>query len=441
MTKIFFLKMVMFGLILGHFLCAELFAQNLSLQQCLQLGLSQNPEIRSYMLSHEEADVAIKEAWGEFLPTLSFEYRYNQLSNDSSKETDNDYLDQDSDSFSCRLTQPLFSGLSGVAGVKHARTFRDYRQQELNAILLQRTREIRTSFYEYLQASQRSEQWRASVGRLESQKEIATAWVEQELAPRLRLLETEVELSNARHELIRSEAEKAVAKARMRQWLALSPQEDFDLIGNFDRPETFCGASLESCIEQALQRRPELAAAQLDVELARLDKNKIMARNMPQAQLEASWTDYQRDYDTDQYNDDDRDYYSVSLNVTMRPFQGGKNYYAWRKQNVTIDRLTQRLAYQRHAIVNEVETRYQQLHEARARINNGQDALSAARAAYEVASRSAELGVVSLNDLLDSELRLTRAEISLIDSQAAWQLARVQLDYAVAGEVRQDAPF
>ena len=439
MTKMFFLKMVVFGLILGHFMCGELFAQNLSLEQCLQLGLSQNPEIRSYMLSHEEADIAIKEAWGEFLPTLSLEYRYNQLNNDSSNETDNDYLDQDSDSFSCRLTQPLFSGLSGVAGVKHARTFRDYRQQELNAILLQRTREIRTSFYEYLQASQRSEQWRASVNRLESQKEIATAWVEQELAPRLHLLETEVELSNARHELIRSEAEKAVAKARMRQWLAFSPKEDFELIGSFDRPDTFTCAPLAVCIEQALQKRPELAAAQLDVELSRLDRNRIMARNLPQAQLEASWTDYQRDYDTEQYNDDERDYYSISLNVTMRPFQGGKNYYAWRKQKVTIDRLTQRLAYQRHAIVNEVETRYQQLHEARARIDNGQDALSAARAAYEVASRSAELGVISLDDLLDSELRLTRAEISLIDSKAAWQLARVQLDYAVAGGNGLDA--
>ncbi|MDD3802076.1 MAG: TolC family protein, partial [Desulfuromonas thiophila] len=85
---------------------------------------------------------------------------------------------------------------------------------------------------------------------------------------------------------------------------------------------------------------------------------------------------------------------------------------------------------------SDVETRYQQLQEAGARIHTAQTALNEARAAYQVAERSAELGIVSLDDLLNAELRLTRAEINLIDSRAEAALARVQLDYAIGTPVR-----
>ncbi|MDD3082073.1 MAG: TolC family protein [Desulfobacterales bacterium] len=406
-------------------------ADPLTLEQCIERGLSQNPEVKAYTLAIDEADQEINEAKGAFLPTLGFNYNLSQLSNGNSNEIDSDYLDQDSDSFSVRLTQPLFTGLGGVAGLKKARQSKRFRQYELQYVQLKLVHEIRTSFYDWIHARQRAEQWRESVRRLEQQSAIAAAWVEQRLAPRLRLLEIGVELSNARHELIRTCSEEAIAEARLREWLAAAPDEPLEISGSLDCPMTDLCVNLEDCQAQAMEKRPEIVLAQLNIDMARQEAKSILARNLPHAQIDASWVDFNRDYNELEYSDLDRDYYSVGLSLSFSPFQGGRNLSAWRRTRIAVDRLEQRLVHQRNSILTEVETGFQQLAESRARILNSEDTLNEARAAYQMASRSAELGVVSLNELLDAELRLTRAGITLINSHYALCQAQVQMDFAL----------
>lgn len=405
--------------------------ETMTLEDCIRYGLAHNPDVKAYSLAVDEAQLGISEAKGAFLPTLTLGYNYNQLSNGNSTDRDTDYLDQNSDSYSVRLSQPLFAGFSSVAGLKRARQSRAYREAELTYMRQQLVREVRTSFYNYLLSNQRAHEWQASVERLERQKDIAAAWVKQQLAPRLRLLETEVELSNARHQLIRAQSEERIAAAQLRQWLALEADAPLKLSGNFDENLTLPCVDLSQCLSLGLERRPDLQLAKLNIDMAREDARVILARNLPQVQLEGGYTDYQRDYDDSRYGEDSRDYFSVTLNLSMKPFQGGRNIAAWRKQRIAVNRYEQQLNAARLQVTSDVETRFQQLDEARARIANAHDTLKEARAAYEVASRSAELGVVSLDDLLYAELRLTRAEINLIDSRAAEALARVALDYAI----------
>ena len=409
------------------FVCAS----PLTLAQCLQRGLTHNPDVRDYELAVDEAGQGINEAWGAFLPTFSLSYTYSQLNSGRSSELDTDFIDQTSDNFSCRLTQPLFAGLAGVAGLKRARQSKIYRQVELIFMKNQLVREISTSFYSFLHAHQRAEQWGKSVHRLEQQKNIAAAWVEQRLTPRLRLYEIEVELSNASHELIRARADKAVATAQLRQWLAYDLNDKVQISGNLQQDTALPCFDLESCYQQALNHRPEIELTKLNLKMAQQDTKIIMARNLPQVNLDASWTDYQRDFEASRYPDDDRDYYSVSLNMSMKLFQGGKNISAWRRQNIKVDRIRQQQISQRNTIISEVQTRFEQLKESRAQIVNADAAITTAREAYKLSAKSAELGVVSLADLLDAELRLTRAEIQLIDSRAALRQSTVQLDFVV----------
>jgi len=413
------------------FFCAPAFASPLTLQECIDRGLSDNPEIKAYRLAVDEAGEGIKEAWGAFLPTFSMSYGFNQLSNGSSDERDSDYLDQDSNSYSYRLSQPVFAGLSGVAGLKRARQSRQYRQSELKFMQKQLVREIQTSFYDILQATAQVEKWDGSIRRLETQRDIAAAWCRQELAPRLRLLEVEVELSNARQQFISAESRLAIARARLKEWLALDSDEPFDITGSLQQQITEPCMPIDACVQSALDQRPELNMALLNIEMARQDLRTIAARNLPRVELDAAWTDYQRDYDDARYSDDERDYYSVSFNVSIRPFQGGRTLFAWRRQRLAVQRLENQQINQRHAIGTEVKTRYQQLKESQARLTNADDSLIEAREAYQLASRSAELGVSSLNDLLDAELRLSRAEINMIDTLHALQLSKVLLDYSI----------
>ncbi|MBQ4492413.1 MAG: TolC family protein, partial [Deltaproteobacteria bacterium] len=163
------------------------------------------------------------------------------------------------------------------------------------------------------------------------------------------------------------------------------------------------------------------------------DAKIIAARNLPQVSLDAAVVDYSRDYEKKLYNDEDRTYYTVSLNVTMRPFQGGRNIAAYRRQKAATRRMEAGLQHQKEAIITEVQTSFQQMEESRARLSVATDTLREAEEAYRVAQRSVELGVSSLDDLLNAELRLTRAELSMIETRHAIQIAAARLDYAVGG--------
>lgn len=407
-------------------------ADPLTLEQCIERGLSNNPQVEAYRISVQESEQGVNEAWGAFLPTMSMSYGHNVLKNGASGERNTDYLDQSSDSFTARLIQPLFAGFSGVSGLKRARQSHKYRQLELQYMQQQLARNISSSFYDWLLNQQLAEKWKESIARLQQQSDIASAWVEQRLASRLRLLEIQVELSNARHELIRVQSSRAIAEAQLREWLALDADHPLAISGDLQnqRIEPFPG--LDICLAQALEQRLDLRLAQLQIDLARQDVKTIRARNLPRAQLEASWVDYQRDYDVASYPDDNRDYYSLTLNLSMQFFQGGRTLSAWRKQKLTVERYQQQLFKQRNAIVTDVRTRYQQLKESRERIHNANVTLDEAREAYLWASKAVELGVVSLNDLLDAELRLTRAEVMLINSRSALLQAQIQLSFAVA---------
>ena len=137
---------VLFLLVSPAFTCAS----SLTLDQCIEHGLAFNPQIKSYRLSIEEAEEGIYEAWGSFLPTLSADYNYTDLNNSGSANLDRDYLSAESQSFQLRLTQPLFTGLAGMAGLKKARESQTYREYELRLVQQQLIREIRISFNDIL---------------------------------------------------------------------------------------------------------------------------------------------------------------------------------------------------------------------------------------------------------------------------------------------------
>ena len=411
-------------------------AMPLTLEQCIRQGLTNNPEIQAYQFAVEEADEAINVSWGAFLPTLSVDYRKGQLQNDTKGERDTDYLDQDSETLSVRLNQTLFAGFSGVASLKKARQSKQYHQYELEYIRLEVAQKIRTSYLDILQQQQLQAKWQESIKRLQRQLKIATAWVEQKLAPKLRVLEVEVELANARQQLVTTQANLKIAKATLRQLLSIGPDEKITIQPLAEEsclPQTF--QALRQCVDLAKHQRPELQMVKLAVEMAQQDAKIILARNMPRADFDVAWVDYNRDYSNSRYIDTDRKYYSANLTLSMKFFQGGRNLFAWRQQRVTIKRLQQRQRSQNNEIVQQVQSRYHQYIEAKAQIETAAKGLKEAQEAYRMSDKSARLGVLSLGDLLDTELRLTRAEINVINSRFSLLKAKVLLDRAIGTPV------
>ena len=414
-------------LLLPGFVGAEL----LTLDQCLTRGLAENPQVKAYRLAVRAGQEGIYESYGAFLPTLSLNYGKSKLENSGDLGTQVDALSQKNDTLTVRLSQPLYTGLAGLSGLKRARQSHTYHEYDLQLIEHQLAREIKISFYEILQSEQLITKWIESVDRLERQQKIAQAWVVQKLAPHQRELEVAVKLADARQELSGAEAALAIAKARLSEWIAQSPGVPLLIDRSLPQlPKTSC-PSVETCLKLAMSQRPELQISKLNISIAQQDANIIRSRNLPQISFDASWVDHRREYDIDTLDRDNQEYYTLSLNLSMRPFQGGKTIFAYKRKKIEIERLKQVQHQQKNSITTEVKTRFQQLIASKSRLVSATVGVDQAREAYRFSEQSAKLGVTSLEDLLLSEILLTRSEINKIKTVYNLQQARVLLDYVI----------
>lgn len=403
---------------------------HLSVDQAVDYGLVNNPLIKAYGYALKESEEGIKQSRSGFLPTLSLDYNTRRLYNNSSEENDSDFLSQRSSNFNVRLTQPVFSGFRATAEYAKAHLNKDLRQTELDSLRLRLELEIRSSFYSYLWARERSIKWRESVSRLLQQEQIVSAWVDQQLAPRLRRLETAVELAHARQQLTSAQSAMIAAESELRSLLAVPVNLDLTFDGSFEEDAFDYSLAVEYFIEKALTSRPELKSYQVSMQMAKEDVRITRSRKLPRVSLEAGWTDFDRSYRSSGLPSDDRNYYTVSFNVSMQPFQGGATYYAQRQQQLYGLRLGQEQLNQRNTIISEIRTLYEQLIEGNSRIVSAEQGMLVAQEAYEFVSQATRIGTASVDALLDAELRLTRAELDLLDAFHQQQQLLVQFDFA-----------
>ncbi|MBD1401315.1 TolC family protein [Pelovirga terrestris] len=422
----------------GIFLCLLAMASpvaatslHLTVDEAILRGLEQNPQVKGSHLAVAEAEEGINQSRSAFLPTLSVDYSYRRLYNNTNGERDTDFLSQRSQTFQSRLTQPLFKGFSSVAGYRKAELTRDYRHYQLNDLQRRLVLEVKQNFADYLWAQQRLVRWEESVGRLKRQIELVSAWVAEDFAPRLRLLELETELAHALQQQVGAQADLATAAADLRAWLMIPADIELFLIGELTSGVDPIPGKLIDYIEQALQYRPELKLTATDISLAQQERRIIRARKLPEVNLEGSWVDFERDYRTGGVPSDDRNYYTVGVNITLRPFQGGAVYYADRRQDLQIRRLGEVQRYYHSAIVAEVTALYERLQEGRSRLDAAAQGIAAAQEAYAFAEEASRLGAASLDTLLNAELRLTRAELDLLDARYQQQLALIRFEHAL----------
>ncbi len=418
----------------------------LSLNDCIERGIAANPELQAYKLKVEEAAMGVRAAWGEFLPSIGLSYNRTLLKNNGGEEKDQDYFNSTTTNINYFVEQPLLSGFSSIAEIRKARRQKEYQQLEETYATNRLRNQISLRFFDWVRASRHVQLWSRSIERLKNQQTIVTEWVNQRLAPALRLLEVSVELSNARHSLIRAQSEQKSALAGLRELLNIRSPEPLLLTGDFgSTDEALCTAEQE-CQDLALNHRPELGMARLSIEIAVQQGRIILARNLPQVYLRASYTDYIKEYDTpvpineeESISETARDYYDLILSIKFTPVQGGRNFFEYRRQRIAVRRMQQSYAQQLNAILTEVGSRLQQINENYAAILTSRKTLEEARTAYDMAFKATELGVSSLRELLDAELRLTGAEISLTNAGHGLAAAKKQLEYAT-GVMRDIAP-
>ncbi|HYA15261.1 MAG TPA: TolC family protein, partial [Syntrophales bacterium] len=249
-------------------------ADKLTLQQSIDLALSQSVLIQSAREGVKSAESQKQEAFTGFLPKFSTSYNYQRY-NEEPGEVINfpgfpPFLPtstKDNYSWVIEAKQPIFAGGGILANYQANRIGREIASMDEASTVQDIIQDVRVAYFNVLKAEKNLTVAKQSVEQLEAHRNMSQDFFDAGVIPKNDLLRSEVELANGRQNLVRAENGIEIAKARFNTVLRRdinTPTEVEDILTLRDYPK-----SLDECRKLAMENRTEIKSYTQKVEQSR----------------------------------------------------------------------------------------------------------------------------------------------------------------------------
>lgn len=202
-------------------------------------------------------------------------------------------------------------------------------------------------------------------------------------------------------------------------------------------PVRTVSVTVDSLISDALERRPDLAAARAQAAAASAQIRVAQSAGLPALTLGSTAG---RTYaDPGNYGGGS---YGITLGVSVPLFAGFSHQYDVAAVRARADAATAQADVLRQQITTQVFTSYYTLQTAAQRVSTADDLLASAQQSEQVAAGRYREGVGSIIDLLTAQSALANARAQQVQSRWQWYTALAQLahDSGVLG-TRGETPF
>ena len=425
----------------------------LTLEQSVAMALQRNPEIKIAEKEVAKAKATVGEAYGTLLPTLdanvhfqhAWELQKTVIPNFLKEilsplapyvpelEQMPDYVKMEfgldnTFTYGLTLTQPLFLGGAGIAGVKMAKAglrTREHQLETMKQALIYRTTD---AFYGCLVTKELIRVNEETLEEAQANLDIVLTKYEVGTASGLDKMRAEVEVANLKPALIAAKNNHESALTRLRAMLGFAENVVITVQGVLDfTPDAFGDQSLEDLLARAYQTRPELAAMEFQKSAASSSITMARSEFLPKLFFH---TDYSYLAMRNDYRFKRDDFYkgftsAVSLQIPL--FHGFRSYQQYQKAKLDYKIVLDSEHSLRDNIVAEVEISYNTFKEAREKYQAAVESVSLAEEALRLANLMYEEGASTQLDVLSSQLALTRSRLNRISALYEYQKARYAL--------------
>lgn len=416
-------------------------AVNLTLEDCLDLGIRSNPGLRAANFMVDEAEADIRAARSDFLPSLSAGTAWSKINSiDTSGRSDQDYLDQKGFNYNARASQPLYSGGRRFNAYKRAKNLRDMHAADKNYTEAELRYQIKIGFFKLMKAREDVRVSVDNVKRLEADSEAARAFYEKQMTSYAHVLQAKVDLADARQELsiLRNTVDRRRTDLFVLMNQPFSPDVEFS--GELDYYASGVTMPAAEYFKRAVEKRSDLKSLAHQIAMAEKDAAISLGKYLPDVSLNAGYYDDDKNYkhrtELNENLDRRNEYWTASVNASWNLFDGGRAWHEKSRYRIQIQRLKSR--------INEVESRVKggitsalfSLSEAEDRIEATKEAIDASREYYERESRRFQAGIATVVSVLDAQVRVKRAEGNHNQALLDYQLARAELDFLTGEDNR-----
>ncbi len=408
----------------------------LTLEECIQRGLDNDPQIVQAQAQITFANNALWGAVANFLPyiTTGLGYTWNSrptlYDTEEVIEADTAYVRQlftnENYSTSLTISQNIFNGFSDYFNWRASKQSKKSSEMSFKNQILNTIYNLKSSYYNVLRSMKLADIQNKALERSQEQLRITETRYELGSAALSDVLKARVSVGDARLNLISAENNYKIAMARLNQLIGEDINRQFLVDTNVTPREV--DYDLENSMDYAMDNNPRLKALEYSYDASRNDVRSAWGGFLPELDFtyRASWNQPDEFVFTDIYRSNRTYFYSlnISLDIFDR-FITKRNV-----SNAKAQHNTDRFNY--NNFINElklmVTESYLNFEKARLSMQVSEDKLASAREDYKLAQEKYSLGAATILDLLDAEVSLKTAESDVIDSEYNFNLAVADLE-------------
>jgi outer membrane protein len=410
---------------------AALSAEPWTLERALQQALSGNPDARLAQQRIVAAQASLAQANSAFWPRLQIQSSYSasdnpmmafgSILNQRAYNSSLNFNDVPTvDDFNARglVTVPLYAGGKNAATRNAAKANTEAARQDNAAVQNALGYEVSRAYYTVLKTRQFIRAAEAGVNSFEASLSVAQKRFEGGTLLKSGVLDIEVQLAQAREELVRARNANALAVRALRNLLGIET-------GEFEVADS--APTVEAPRSGNFSSRPELAAARQREHAAQEQVRAAKGNYLPRVNAFGSL-----DYDYGWKYDNGGGSYTVGGLLQWDLWDGKLTRAKVAEANAKLDSAREEERKLRLALDLEVEHARLDLQSANERLRVTDQAVAQAAESARLTRARFEQEVALSKDLIDAETALTAARVRRAEAEADRQIAVAALRKALS---------
>jgi protease secretion system outer membrane protein len=340
-----------------------------------------------------------------------------------------------------QLRQPILN-LDGVARYRQGEVMAEHGDAAFASSTDEVTVRVASAYMDALFADDQVALSRVSRDMYLEQMHVNERLFEKGEGTKTDMLETQARLDLAEARLVEAQDNAIAARQKLAGIIGMDPGQ-LDTLGDNFRPTSMQPDSLEAWQKLALEHNPDLAAARLAIEAARLEISKIRAGHYPRVDFFASYNKGDAEsINTYTQNTVNR---TVGVQINIPIYQGGAIGAQTRQAGAAYGRAQSDLDAHTHKVMVDLLMAWSQVQSGVRKIEALEKAVSSSKLLMAATAQSIKGGVRINLDLLDAQQHLYTSQRDLAQARYDYLLAQLRLR-AAAGtldveDVRQIAAY
>jgi outer membrane protein len=428
----FFVGFILWAMVFTSVAWAQEPQKPLTLEESIKIAMERSLTLHSAVMGVVGSEFRRKESITNFLPLWTGQYGWTLYNTPVSIGVIQAAIpgvatptSKDIYNFGTTVNQPLFTGGLNLANYRFAKLGVDLSKETLETAKRDLVLQVRVGYFTILRAEKFLGVAEQQVKQFEAQLEVTKAFFDVGIVPKNDVLQAEVRLANAKQLLVRAANDLATAKASFNILLRREINTLFEVVDILVyKPFPL---SYEQSIEEALHLRPEIKAAQLNIEQAKENVKVARSGFFPTINLTGNYSRFSDEFDVSggiKFNDR----WTVGALATFTLWNWGNTAFKVGENKVKVTQAEDSKTQLVESITLEVKNDYLNLLTAEKNISVTEKAIEQGEENLRMNEERYKYQVATQTDVLDAVTLLAQARVNYYGALSDFNIAKAQLE-------------